>query len=328
MKVLITGGAGFIGSHLADHLVAQGHDVSVIDNLSTGRWANVEHLEGHERFRCYVDDVRNEALTEELIRAADHVYHLAASVGVRLIIDRPTESLVNNVVSTEIVLKLASRYRRRVLLASTSEVYGKSRKHWYEESDDRVIGPTEKARWGYAASKALDEYLAFAYFTETQLPVVIARLFNTVGPRQTGQYGMVIPRFVSQALRGEPLTVFGDGTQTRCFAHVRDVAPALAQLMVHPRAAGKVVNVGSQEEVSMRDLAARVVEMTQSTSAVRLVPYEEAYPAGFEDMQRRVPDLGRIRELIGFEPRLRLDDILREVIELERSALRALADER
>jgi UDP-glucose 4-epimerase len=318
---LITGGAGFIGSHLADYLVDRGEKVIVIDNLSTGRYSNIEHLEGRSGFRCYIEDVRHETLIDELIRDCDRVYHLAASVGVRLIIDKPTESLINNIVSTERVLRSASRYRKSVIITSTSEVYGKSKKEGFSEGDDTVMGATDKARWGYANSKATDEFLAMAYFQETRLPVVIARLFNTVGPRQTGQYGMVIPNFVSQALRGIPLTVHGDGKQSRCFCHVKDVVPALVELITRPTAFGKVFNVGTNREVTMQQLAELVLQKTESKSQIQLVPYAEAYPEGFEDMQRRVPDISRIGSLIGFRPNRSLEDILADVIEEQRARL-------
>ncbi|MEW6301900.1 MAG: GDP-mannose 4,6-dehydratase [Verrucomicrobiota bacterium] len=314
-KHLITGGAGFIGSHLADYLIERGEDVVVIDNLSTGTYGNIEHLQGRAGFQCYIDDVRHESLVDELIRGCDRVYHLAASVGVRLIIEKPTECLINNIVGAERVLSSASRYRKPVLITSTSEVYGKCTNGRFSESDDTVMGSTEKARWGYANSKATDEFLAMAYYRETRLPVTIVRLFNTVGPRQTGQYGMVIPNFVSQALRGMPITVYGDGTQTRCFCHVKDVVPALVNLLIHPAAYGKVFNIGSDQEISIRKLAERVVEKTGSASEIRIIPYDEAYPPGFEDMQRRVPDLTRVSSLIGFKPARRLDEILQDVIE-------------
>jgi UDP-glucose 4-epimerase len=265
--------------------------------------------------------VRHEALLDELIRDCDRIYHLAASVGVRLIIDKPTESLINNIVSTERVLRSASRYRKPLLVASTSEVYGKSKEQAFSEGDDTVMGATYKSRWSYANAKATDEFLAMAYYQETRLPVVVARLFNTVGPRQTGQYGMVIPNFVSQALRGVPLTVHGDGTQSRCFCHVKDVVPALVELLTRPAAFGSVYNVGSNREVSMRELAEMVIRKTNSKSEVRLIPYKEAYPAGFEDMQRRVPNISKIGSLIGFRPGRSLEDILSDVTEEQRALL-------
>jgi UDP-glucose 4-epimerase len=317
-KHLITGGAGFIGSHLADYLLQRGETVVVVDNLSTGRYSNIEHLEGRAGFQCYVEDVRHETLTDELIRQCDRVYHLAASVGVRLIIDKPTESLINNIVGTERVLRSASRYRKPVLIASTSEVYGKSAKTAFSETDDRIMGTTDKARWGYANSKATDEFLAMAYYQETRLPVIIVRLFNTVGPRQTGQYGMVIPNFVGQALRGVPITVHGDGEQTRCFAHVKDIVPALAELFSHPGAFGKVFNLGSDREISIRQLAELIVEKTNSTSKIHYIPYDEAYPPGFEDMQRRVPNISRVSSLIGYRPAKTLEDIIADVVEDQR----------
>ena len=323
---LITGGAGFIGSHLADFLLDRGENVVLIDNLSTGRYSNIEHLEGRSGLRCYIEDVRHEPLIDELIRNCDRVYHLAASVGVRLIIDKPTESLVNNIAGTERVLRSASRYRKPVLITSTSEVYGKSKQDTFAEGDDCIMGSTDKARWGYANSKATDEFLAMAYYQETRLPVVIARLFNTVGPRQTGQYGMVVPNFVSQALRGLPLPVHGDGTQTRCFCHVRDVVPALVELMTRPAAYGKVFNIGSDYEISIRDLAELVIRKTGSKSEIRNIPYGEAYPQGFEDMQRRVPDLKRVGSLIGFRPSRSLEVILDDVIAEQEQRISAPAE--
>jgi UDP-glucose 4-epimerase len=312
---LITGGAGFIGSHLADYLIDRGEKVVIIDNLTTGTFTNIQHLEGRSGFQCYIEDVRHETLTDELIRQCARVYHLAASVGVRLIIDKPTDSLINNIVGTERVLRSASRYRKPVLITSTSEVYGKSKKEAFAENDDRIMGSTDKARWGYANSKATDEFLAMAYYQETRLPVVIARLFNTVGPRQTGQYGMVIPNFVAQALADTAITVHGDGSQTRCFCHVKDVVPALVELLTRPAAFGKVFNVGSNAEISIGELAELVVKKTRSRSEIRYIPYDEAYPPGFEDMQRRVPDLTRVGSLLGFRPTRTLDDILTDVIE-------------
>jgi UDP-glucose 4-epimerase len=312
---LITGGAGFIGSHLAEYLVERGEEVVIIDNLTTGDFRNVDHLVERRNFEAVIDDVRNESLTGDLIREADVVYHLAASVGVRLVIDRPTESIINNVLGTETVLRNASRYRKRVLITSTSEVYGKGVKPKFAENDDRVMGPTNKSRWGYASSKALDEFLALAYHLETRLSVVIMRLFNVVGPRQTGRYGMVIPNFVRQALRGDDLTVFGDGTQVRCFAHVLDVVPALATIAVDRAAVGQVYNLGSDDPISIQQLAERVIELSNSPSSIRHVPYDDAYPEGFEDMDRRVPDLAKVRSQIGYRPEHDLDDVIRDVID-------------
>jgi UDP-glucose 4-epimerase len=312
---LITGGAGFIGSHLAEHLLDRGEQVTVFDNLSTGRFKNIAHLSGDAGFRCVVDDIRNERLTEELIRDSDYVHHLGASVGVRLVIERPTEALVNNVVSTEIVLRNASRYRRPVLIVSTSEVYGKSTQDVFREEDDRVMGSTDKSRWGYATSKALDEFLALAYHQETGLSVTIIRLFNIVGPRQTGRYGMVIPNFVRQALTEQDITVFGDGSQVRCFAHVKEIVPAIATLVTHRGAYGRAFNLGSPQPVTIRELAERVLAITGSRSRLRFIPYGEAYPPGFEDVSRRVPSIERLDRLIGFSPRLSLDEILADVIE-------------
>jgi UDP-glucose 4-epimerase len=313
-KHLITGGAGFIGSHLSELLLNRGEHVSVIDNLSTGRFSNIAALEKNDRFKCFIDDVRNEDLIEELVREADFIYHLAASVGVQLIIERPTETIINNIMSTEIVLTNACRYRKPLLITSTSEVYGKSEQPTFREDADRIMGPTCKSRWGYAESKAIDEFLALAYYSEKHLPVAIVRLFNTVGPRQTGRYGMVIPTFVRQALLEEPIGVFGDGSQTRCFAHVLDVVPQLAELVKRPDAYGLVVNVGSQEEISIKTLAERIISMTKSKSKVRLIPYAQAYPPGFEDMERRMPDLGRLQGLTGYSPKFRLEQILMDVV--------------
>jgi UDP-glucose 4-epimerase len=322
-KHLITGGAGFIGSHLSDFLIQRGESVVVLDNLSTGRISNIAHLEGHPLFRCVIDDVRNERLVEEFVRDADYVYHLAASVGVRLVIERPTESIVNNIITTEVMLKNACRYRRPILIASTSEVYGKNPRPQFSEDDDCVMGATMKSRWGYATSKAIDEFLALAYYQEKHLPTVIVRLFNTVGPRQTGHYGMVVPNLVRQALLGEPLTVFGDGNQSRCFAHVADVVPALFGLLTNRKSYGTVYNVGTQEEVSINALAERIIELTGSKSGIRHVPYEQAYAAGFEDMERRVPDLSRIRKGIGYKPQHNLDKILTDVIQSLQTSISA-----
>jgi UDP-glucose 4-epimerase len=315
VRTLITGGAGFVGSHLAEYLLERGHQVLVLDNLSTGSIDNIAHLKGRTGFDYTVDSVANEPLTAELIDRSDVVFHLAAAVGVRLIVDQPVHTIETNVHGTEVVLKHASKKRKLVFIASTSEVYGKSAAVPFREDADLVLGPSEKHRWAYACSKLIDEFLALAYWKERRLPVVIVRLFNTVGPRQTGQYGMVLPNFVRQALSGEPIRVFGDGTQSRSFTYVGDVVDALVKLANDPRAVGQVYNVGSTEEITIADLAQRVRALTGSRSAIQFVPYDEAYEAGFEDMPRRVPDIAKIRELIGFEPRVPLDEIIRRVVQ-------------
>jgi UDP-glucose 4-epimerase len=315
MRALITGGAGFVGSHLADLLLAQGHEVFVLDNLSTGSIDNIAHLKNHARFRYTIDSVANEPILATLVDQADVVFHLAAAVGVKLIVEQPVHTIETNVRGTEVVLTHANRKKKLVLLASTSEVYGKNTAVPFSEDADLVLGPTIKHRWAYACSKAIDEFLALAYWKEKRLPVIVVRLFNTVGPRQTGQYGMVIPNFVQQALAGQPITVFGDGTQTRSFTYVGDVVDALAKLVEEPRAIGRVFNVGNEYEISILDLANRVKALAGSTSEIVMVPYDQAYEAGFEDMPRRVPDISRIHELIGYEPKVQLDEILEKVID-------------
>jgi UDP-glucose 4-epimerase len=319
MRVLITGGAGFIGSHLAEALLGAGHHVSVIDDLSTGAFDNIAHLKGRAGFRYTIDTIMNEPVLAELVDQCDVVYHLAAAVGVRLIVEAPVRTLETNVQGTEVVLKAAAKKQRTVVIASTSEVYGKSDAVPFREDGDIALGPTVKHRWAYACSKALDEFLALAYWKEKRLPVIIVRFFNTVGPRQTGRYGMVIPNFVRQALAGEPITVFGDGTQTRCFTYVGDVVGALTGIVTREAAYGGVYNVGNTEEVSIRELAERVKALTKSASPIVNIPYDQAYESGFEDMPRRVPDLAKIRALIGYEPRVTLDETLRLVIEHHRS---------
>jgi UDP-glucose 4-epimerase len=316
VKTLITGGAGFVGSHLAEALLARGDEVQVLDNLSTGSIDNIEHLKGARGFRYTVDSVMNEPVAAELIDRADVVFHLAAAVGVRLIVESPVNTIETNVHGTEMVLKLANKKKKKVLLASTSEVYGKSQAVPFREDTDLVLGPTHKGRWSYACSKAIDEFLALAYHKEKRLPVVVFRLFNTVGPRQTGRYGMVIPNLVKQALLGHPLTVFGDGTQSRCFTYISDVVGVLLKLADHEGAVGQVINVGNdREEVTIADLARRVKERTGSRSEIVNVPYDQAYEEGFEDMPRRVPDLSKLRGFTGYEPRVHLDEILDRVIE-------------
>ena len=321
MKTLVTGGAGFIGSTLCRMLLEQGDDVIVLDDLSTGTYENLEDMDDGRRLRLIVENVNNATITDACVREADRVFHLASAVGVRLIIDQPVRTLESIVGGTETVLKSCARYRRPFLLTSTSEVYGKGSKVPFCEDDDTVMGPTSKRRWSYASAKMLDEFLALAYWVETRLPVVITRLFNTVGPRQTGQYGMVIPNFVRQALRGEPITVYGDGQQSRCFAHVQDVAGALAKLIATPAARGHVINVGNDSEITILDLAKRVKELTGSKSEIELIPYEKAYGEGFDDMRRRVPSLQRAASLIGYKPTRSLDNILNDVIAYERTKL-------
>jgi UDP-glucose 4-epimerase len=319
VRALVTGGAGFIGSHLAEALQAAGHDVVVLDNLSTGSLDNVAHLDGRPRFECIVDSVTNERRLAALIDRSDVVFHLAAAVGVRLIVERPVHTIETNVHCTELVLKHASRTGAKVFVASTSEVYGKSLDVPFREDADVVLGPTGRQRWAYACSKLIDEFLALAYWKEKQLPVVITRFFNTVGPRQTGQYGMVVPTLVRQALAGEPLTVFGDGTQSRSFTFVGDVVDALIALMKEPRAVGEVFNIGTTEEVTVENLARRVKALTGSSSPIEHIPYDEAYGNGFEDMPRRVPDISKIWSLTGRRPMVPLDEALRSVVEYERA---------
>jgi UDP-glucose 4-epimerase len=315
VRALITGGAGFLGSHLAEQLLGAGNEVHVIDNLSTGSIENIEPLKGRPAFDYTIETIMNEPILAELVDRADVVFHLAAAVGVRLIVESPVNTIETNVHGTEKVLQLANKKRKKVVLTSTSEVYGKAEAVPFREDGDLVMGPTSKGRWSYACSKAIDEFLALAYHKEKRLPVVVARLFNTVGPRQSGRYGMVIPNFVKQALLSHPITVHGDGSQTRCFTDVSDVVGQLAALAEDSRAVGEVFNVGNdREEVTILDLAKRVKARAGSESEIVLVPYEKAYEEGFEDMQRRVPDLSKLRALTGYEPRVHLDEILDRVI--------------
>jgi UDP-glucose 4-epimerase len=313
-RVLVTGGAGFIGSHLCEALVERGDEVYVIDDLSTGRLENVALLDGHRAFHFTSGTILNYPLLESLVRKVDRIFHLAAVVGVQKIIEVPVDTIEINVLGAHNVLTLAARYNKPCLLASSSEVYGKSNKHPFTEDDDAVYGPTTKSRWGYACSKAIDEFLALAYFRSKKLPITIARLFNTTGPRQTGRYGMVLPRFVEQALRGEPITVFGSGQQSRCFADVSDVVTALILLTGIPEAAGQVFNIGNPEEITIGELAGLVKEITESASPIRLIPYDEAYQPGFEDMQRRVPNIEKLHRLTGFSPKIKLAQIAHRVI--------------
>jgi UDP-glucose 4-epimerase len=315
VKALITGGAGFIGSHLAERLLRDGHEVAVLDNLSTGSIDNITHLKHTPGFSYAIDSVTNESLLAEMIDRSDVVFHLAAAVGVKLIVEQPVHTIETNVHGTEVVLKHANKKKKLVFIASTSEVYGKSTDVPFREGAELVLGATVKHRWAYACSKLIDEFLALAYWKERKLPVVIVRLFNTVGPRQTGQYGMVLPTFVRQALAGQPITVFGDGKQTRSFSYVGDVVEALLRLANEPRAVGGVFNIGSTDEVSIRELAERVKTLSGSQSSIQYVPYDEAYEAGFEDMPRRVPDISKIRALIGYQPKVELNDIIKTVIE-------------
>ena len=314
MRALITGGAGFIGSHLAEALALQGHEVIVLDDFSTGRRENIAHLAGMHGFCCVVGSVTDAGAVAPLVEHVDVVFHLAAAVGVKLVCEAPIHTIHTNVNGTETVLAAANRYRKRVLVASTSEVYGKNDVLPYREDANLVMGPPDKTRWGYATSKLLDEFLALAYAREHDLPVTVVRLFNTVGPRQSSRYGMVLPNFVRWALANEPITVHGDGSQTRSFTWVGDVVWAMTALINDPRAAGQVFNVGNGEEISIRDLALRVRKMTDSRSELRFITYQEAFDGTFEDMPRRVPDITKLRRLVGYEPRVQLNDIIGSVI--------------
>jgi UDP-glucose 4-epimerase len=311
---LITGGAGFIGSYLTEVLLEQGHRVVALDNLSTGRLQNLDHVGSHPNFRFVQGSVLDELVVDELVHECERVVHLAAAVGVKLIVEQPLRSLTTNIRGSENVIESAHRYRRKILVASTSEIYGKNSSGPLVETADRILGSPTVARWAYSEAKAIDEVLAYAYHKERGLPTVVVRLFNTVGPRQSPAYGMVIPRLVRQALAGEPITVHGDGTQTRCFCHVSDVVRGIVGLLDHPDAVGEVFNIGSGQEISMLDLAKRIIELTGSTSSIELIPYEQAYEAGFEDMQRRVPDTTKLRALTGWQPTLDLTDILEGTI--------------
>ena len=326
MRVLITGGAGFIGSHLADAYLQRGDEVLVIDDLSTGTIENIRHLKNNPKFHYTIDSVHNQPVTAELVDQCDVVFHLAAAVGVKLIVESPVRTIETNVRGTEVVLALANKKQKRVLIASTSEVYGLSSDVPFHEDGNLVMGATSKGRWSYACSKAIDEFLALAYWREKKLPTTIVRLFNTVGPRQTGRYGMVIPTFVKQALAGRPITVYGDGKQTRCFGYVGDVVGALIKLMDTDQSVGQVFNIGSTEEISIRDLAEKVKQLTHSASEVVFVPYDEAYEEGFEDMPRRVPDTSKINKLVGFKPEMTLDGILETVISFHRGRSAPLDD--
>ncbi len=331
-KVLITGGAGFIGSHLAEKLIQEGYTVLIIDDLSTGRLDNIQRLRGHPNFHYAIDSIMNEVVLDRLTSESDVVIHLAAAVGVKLIVEKPVHTIETNVNGTMAVLRAAARYRAKVLIASTSEVYGKGNRVPFHEEDDVVLGPTSRSRWSYAASKMIDEFLALAYYREKNLPVTIFRLFNTIGPRQTGRYGMVVPRFIQQAINGEPITVYGDGTQTRCFLHIRDAVSAIFALLTNPKAIGEIYNVGSQEEITIGDLANLVLEIRHELweqgkhlkhqmqfekplSQIIYVPYEEAYTAGFEDMKRRVPDITKLQQITGWSPKFTLRQAIYDIFE-------------
>lgn len=318
MKVLITGGAGFIGSHLADHLLARGDQVVILDDLSTGRLSNIEHLMGRPDVEFVLGSILNSDLVDSVVSRVEVVYHLAAAVGVELIVEKPLQSLMTNIRGSEIVFEKAHKHGARILVTSTSEIYGKNTSDRLREEDDRILGSPLKSRWSYSEAKAIDEILAYTYWREKGLETVIVRLFNTVGPRQTGSYGMVIPRFVSQALRNEPITVYGSGDQTRCFCFVGDVVAGMVRLCDHPEAFGKVFNLGGNEEVSIRELAERIISLGGSTSKLDFIPYDVAYEEGFEDMQRRVPDVTRAANLVGFAPSVGLDEIIRLVISEQR----------
>jgi UDP-glucose 4-epimerase len=319
LKVLITGGAGFIGSYLSEAYLNRGDEVYVIDDLSTGSLDNINHLMRNPLFHFVNDTILNREAMTELIGICDVTAHLAAAVGVKLIIEEPLKSIHTNIAGTEITLELANKFRKKVFLASTSEIYGRNSSVPLSENDVRIYGPTSIARWSYAASKAMDEFLALAYYRTKQLPIIIARFFNTVGPRQTGQYGMVVPRFVRQALRNEPITVFGDGEQTRNFTFVEDVVPGIVGLIDEPKAIGETFNIGGKGEISMNDLAARVKSIAKSLSPIQHIPYDQAYQEGFEDMERRVPDISKIENLIDYKNHHDLDSILSKIVEFERS---------
>ena len=315
MKVLITGGAGFIGSHLAEALLHRGHNVTIIDDLSTGRVENISKIRAFPNFHFAIETIMNEAVMDRLVSECDVIFHLASAVGVELIVSRPVEVIQRCVLGTEIVLKIANRYKRKILITSTSEIYGKNSKVPFCENDDRLLGPTTKSRWSYSCSKAIDEFLALAYYKEKQLPIIIDRLFNTIGPKQTGQYGMVVPRFVRQAILNKEITVYGTGEQSRCFGYVSDIVDALIGLMNHPGAVGEIFNIGNTKEISILGLAELIKKMTKSKSVIIQVPYEKAYEDGFEDMERRIPDLSKINKLIGYEPKVQLHDMIKSVFD-------------
>lgn len=314
MNALITGGAGFIGSHLSEELIRAGHKVAVLDDLSTGRLENVSGLKDNPDFELIIGTILNDELMDKLVERCDIIFHLAAAVGVELIVKRPLDSLTTNIKGSEIVLDMADRYRKKILITSTSEIYGKNVNGPLKENDDRILGSPLKTRWSYSTAKAVDEMLAYVYWKEKGVPSIIVRLFNTVGPRQTGAYGMVMPRFVSQALKNEPVTIYGSGKQSRCFLHVKDAVNTLVRLIDEPKAIGEVFNVGSQEEISIEQLANQIIKMTASKSKIEYIPYEKAYEEGFEDMQRRVPDINKIKKLTGFSPTATLSEIIKDIV--------------
>ncbi len=314
MHYLITGGAGFIGSHLADKLINEGHRVTALDNLSTGKYENVKHLDGNPNFELVVGTILNEYLVDKVVERCNAIFHLAAAVGVELIVNHPLESLTTNIKGSEIVLEMAYRYHKKVLITSTSEIYGKNTQGPLKEDQDRILGSPLKSRWSYSTAKAVDEMLAYVYWKEKNVPTIIVRLFNTVGPRQSSAYGMVLPRFIKQALEDKEMTVYGSGKQSRCFLHVKDVVNALTKLVDNPNACGQVFNIGSQEEITIEALAKRVIEITVSRSKIVYIPYNEAYEEGFEDMERRVPDISKINNLIGFKPTVDLNGIIKDVV--------------
>jgi len=322
MVALITGGAGFIGSHIAEELLKRGNRVLVIDDLSTGKRENISHLEGDERFSFIQGTILNEPLIESLVEECDMIYHLAAAVGVQFIIRNPIKSIETNVLGTEIVLRLAEKNKKKIIIASSSEIYGKNQKEIFTESDGRVLGTTLTHRWSYSCSKALGEFLALAYWREKRLPVIIVRLFNTCGPRQTGRYGMVVPRFIEQAISGEPITICGDGNQTRSFAYVSDVVNGIVNLGGHPRAVGEIFNLGGEEKITISGLAKKIKRFTKSNSQIIYLPYEEVYGEGFEDMRHRIPDITKVRSLIGYVPKVGLEDALKKTIEYHKNKKR------
>ncbi|OGX10311.1 MAG: nucleoside-diphosphate sugar epimerase, partial [Omnitrophica WOR_2 bacterium GWA2_37_7] len=317
MKALITGGAGFIGSHLADELLAKSHTVAILDDLSTGRMSNISHLKTNPNFELIVGTVLNEYLVDKLVERCDVVFHLAAAVGVELIVKKPLESLTTNIKGSETILEMAYRYNKKILITSTSEIYGKNVNGPLKEGDDRILGSPLKVRWSYSTAKAVDEMLAYVYWKEKNVPTIIVRLFNTVGPRQTGYYGMVVPRFVEQALNNKPITVYGTGKQSRCFIHVKDVVSALIKLTEEPHSVGEVFNIGSQHEITIEQLAKEITKITKSKSQIEHIPYEKAYEEGFEDMQRRIPDTTKLNKLIGFKPTYTLAQIIQDIVKYQ-----------